>query len=208
VPLPRDRRDIQAAGGGQLEQRELGGVAGRLPRSAVQVRVVAGGSDPGQRDETGPLDESCGTGLRSSRPGRLDGVSPSGVQTAVTRIRFWVRVPVLSVQLTLVDPRVSTADNRLTKAPRRAISRTPTANARVIVGSSPSGTLARTSSRSTPIMTPPLVKGEEYARLTRPAVDTAPAPPASPPGQSAAAGRSGLTALAPGEATSSAGVRR
>ncbi len=61
---------------------------------------------------------------------------------AVTCIRFWVRVPVLSVQMTEVDPRVSTADRRLTRAPRLAMSRTPTARASVIVGSSPSGTLA------------------------------------------------------------------
>ena len=71
--------------------------------------------------------------------------SPSGVHMVVTRIRFSVRVPVLSVQITEVDPRVSTALSRLTRAPRRAISRTPTASARVIVGSSPSGTLATSS---------------------------------------------------------------
>ena len=63
----------------------------------------------------------------------------------VTRILFWVRVPVLSVQMTEVEPRVSTADSRLTSAPRRAISRTPTASASVIVGSSPSGTFATSS---------------------------------------------------------------
>lgn len=58
------------------------------------------------------------------------------------RIRFSVNVPVLSVQITEVEPRVSTADSRLTSAPDRASDRTPTANARVMVGSSPSGTLA------------------------------------------------------------------
>ena len=72
-------------------------------------------------------------------------VSPWGVQTVVTRIRFCVSVPVLSVQITEVDPSVSTADSRLTRAPRWAISRTPTASASVIVGSSPSGTLATSS---------------------------------------------------------------
>ena len=74
-----------------------------------------------------------------------DGRSPSGVQTVVTRIRFSVSVPVLSVQITAVEPRVSTADSRLTRAPRRAISRTPTASASVMVGSRPSGTLATSS---------------------------------------------------------------
>ena len=44
--------------------------------------------------------------------------------------------------MTSVEPSVSTAVSRLTSARRRAIRRTPTASARVIVGSSPSGTLA------------------------------------------------------------------
>ena len=71
--------------------------------------------------------------------------SRPGSQTLVTRILFSVSVPVLSVQITVVDPSVSTADRRLTTAPRRARSRTPTASARVMVGSSPSGTLATIS---------------------------------------------------------------
>ena len=52
-------------------------------------------------------------------------LSPAGVQVEVTRILFSVRVPVLSVQTTEVEPRVSTADSDLTSTPRRAISRTP-----------------------------------------------------------------------------------
>ncbi len=51
----------------------------------------------------------------------------------------------MSVQITEVDPRVSTAESRLTSAPRRAIARTPAASASVIVGSNPSGTLATSS---------------------------------------------------------------
>src|SRR5581483_3194034 len=68
--------------------------------------------------------------------------SPSGLHAIVTCILFCVSVPVLSVQMTDVEPSVSTADRRLTRAPRRAMSRTPTASASVIVGSSPSGTFA------------------------------------------------------------------
>ena len=56
-------------------------------------------------------------------------------------MRFSVSVPVLSVQITVVEPRVSTALSRLTSAPWRARARTPTPNASVIVGRSPSGTL-------------------------------------------------------------------
>ena len=62
-------------------------------------------------------------------------------------MRFSVSVPVLSVQITSVEPSVSTALRRLTSAPRRASSRTATASASVITGSSPSGTLP--SSRPT-----------------------------------------------------------
>ena len=60
-------------------------------------------------------------------------------------MRFWVSVPVLSVQTTVVDPSVSTALSRFTSAPLRARLRTPTARASVIVGSRPSGTLATSS---------------------------------------------------------------
>ena len=59
----------------------------------------------------------------------------------VTNMRFSVRVPVLSQQITVVEPSVSTALSRFTNAPRDAMLRTPTASARVIVGSRPSGTL-------------------------------------------------------------------
>ena len=46
--------------------------------------------------------------------------APTRPQTLCTCIRFWVRVPVLSVQITSVEPSVSTALSRLTSPPRRA----------------------------------------------------------------------------------------
>ena len=67
------------------------------------------------------------------------------VQTAFGCIRFSVRVPVLSVQITSVEPSVSTALRRLTSAPRRASAPTATASARVMTGSRPSGTLPASS---------------------------------------------------------------
>ncbi len=76
----------------------------------------------------------------SSEPIVLGSRRP-GVQTATGRIRFSVSVPVLSVQITSVDPSVSTALRRLTTAPCLASARTATASASVITGSSPSGTL-------------------------------------------------------------------
>ena len=77
-----------------------------------------------------------------SRPSSAAVPEPAAVHTPATSIRFCVNVPVLSVQMTVVDPRVSTAERRLTTAPRRARSWTPTAKAKVMVGSNPSGTLA------------------------------------------------------------------
>ena len=60
----------------------------------------------------------------------------------VTVISFWVRVPVLSVQITVAQPRVSTAERRLIRAWRLAMRWTPMARDRVTVGRSPSGTKA------------------------------------------------------------------
>ena len=85
------------------------------------------------------------TAIVSTSSGGGLSVPSRGDHQRVTRIEFWVRVPVLSVQITVVEPSVSTAESRLTTAPRRASDRTPTASARVMVGSSPSGTLATNS---------------------------------------------------------------
>src|SRR5665647_684383 len=87
---------------------------------------------------------SAGSG-RASGSGARRGRTPCEVQSLTTRIRFRVSVPVLSVQITLVEPSVSTAEIRFTRTPLRARTRTPTASASVIVGSSPSGTLATKS---------------------------------------------------------------
>ena len=68
--------------------------------------------------------------------------SPWGVQTATTFIWFSVRVPVLSVQMKVVAPRVSTDSSRRTSAFCPAIRWAPIASERVTVGSNPSGTSA------------------------------------------------------------------
>ena len=66
---------------------------------------------------------------------------PPGSQSAVTVISFLVKVPVLSEQMTLVEPSVSTAARRRTMAPRPAMRCMPTASAIVIATGSPSGTM-------------------------------------------------------------------
>ncbi len=72
-------------------------------------------------------------------------ISSTGVHTETARMRFSVSVPVLSVQITSVEPSVSTALKRLTTAPWCTSPRTPTASASVMTGSSPSGTLPTSS---------------------------------------------------------------
>jgi len=59
-----------------------------------------------------------------------------------TAMRFWVKVPVLSQQITVAEPRASTAGRCRTRALRRAILCVAIASASVTVGASPSGTLA------------------------------------------------------------------
>ena len=124
----------EPAGGAQ--HRHLGRIALRLRRPRRGGRCCRPPSrSPGRAAEAGP-----GRAASLSRSS-----SPPGSQIRVARIRFSVSVPVLSVQITSVEPSVSTALRRLTTAPWRTSPRTPTARASVITGSSPSGTLPTSS---------------------------------------------------------------
>ena len=82
------------------------------------------------------------TRLRASSPCSVVPSPTPGSQICSTSMRLPVRVPVLSLQITLTDPSVSTADSRRTRAWQRAIRCTLNASARVTVGSRPSGTFA------------------------------------------------------------------
>ena len=73
--------------------------------SAARVDNRASGAEPAER----------------LVPGALHVDSASGVQTRLTVISFSVSVPVLSVQITVVSPSVSTDESRRTSAFRRAI---------------------------------------------------------------------------------------
>ena len=73
------------------------------------------------------------------------GLAASGAASGprrLTAMRFWVRVPVLSEQITVTEPSVSTELRFLIRACLLAMRWDPMARARVTVGSSPSGTLA------------------------------------------------------------------
>ena len=67
-----------------------------------------------------------------------------GRKMLVAVISLRVSVPVLSLQITVVEPRVSTADKRRTTALRRAMRCTPTASAIVIATGNPSGIMPTT----------------------------------------------------------------
>ena len=122
-----------------------------LAAAASMGTSVGSPADPSgcallQADIVSARAETIRFGARSARSlGASRSTVCGAVQILVTVIRFSVSVPVLSVQITLVEPSVSTALSRLITAPRRTSPRTPTARARVITGSSPSGTLPTNS---------------------------------------------------------------
>ena len=75
-----------------------------------------------------------------SRASRL--LPPGGSHSRCTVMRFWVRVPVLSEQITPAQPSVSTAGSFFTMAPRFAMRPTPRASTMVTMAGSPSGMAA------------------------------------------------------------------
>ena len=130
----RSRRSALRVGAeprGGDEHRHLGRVARSASCPSAATALLQAAIAPTRRPGASPV---------AARPLRR-GPASGPVHTAVTRMRFSVSVPVLSVQITSVEPSVSTALRRLTTAPRRASPRTPTASASVITGSRPSGTL-------------------------------------------------------------------
>ena len=72
---------------------------------------------------------------------RLRPIAGPGSHSAVTVISLRVSVPVLSLQITVVEPSVSTADKRRMIAPRPAMRCMPTASAIDIATGRPSGTI-------------------------------------------------------------------
>ena len=106
-PVLRDHNLGRASG---VQESQLSGVpflVAIVPKDGVTAR-------------RGHLQEVLGLRIQLFVP---DGNGRAGREPdRRTRILFWVSVPVLSVQITEVDPRVSTAEIRFTSAPRRASS--------------------------------------------------------------------------------------
>jgi hypothetical protein len=115
-------------------------------------------TQPPSRWQTRPLEHRAATSAASRIAGRACAsartvptgsyptpsiaAEPSGVQTSSTDILFSVNVPVLSVQMKVVEPSVSTDSSLRTSACRAALRCAPIASASVTVGSKPSGTRA------------------------------------------------------------------
>ena len=120
-------------------------------RAAATTRAASVGSPPAAGSRPARMSAAS---LQSAPMVRASARSPvRGVQTSTTVIRFWVRVPVLSEQITPAQPRVSTAGRRLTMAPRLTIRWTPSASTMVTMAGSPSGMAA--TARDTAVMNIP-----------------------------------------------------
>ena len=121
--------------GGEGHERPLGGIADE--HLAVDPAVVAQGgclerSRSSARDARSRRSSRRRRSPRSGRP--RDRRPATADHDAPPVIWLRVRVPVLSEQMTVVAPRVSTDASRLTMAPRFAIWCTPTASVTVTAG--------------------------------------------------------------------------
>ena len=145
-------RAAQAGLLGQTNQRAFGGIAddaeigvlffepgivadkGAVEQTAQRVPM----GDRFQRQRLTVMNEFALGPITDA--GNLDLLPSTAISVAI--MRFCVKVPVLSQQITVVQPRVSTDGKLFTSAWRLAMRCTPMARERVTVGSNPSGTLA------------------------------------------------------------------
>ena len=112
--------DVEAAVAGQRVDRGLHRVADGPPRPllAPTIRPVRArqGRRRRQRVARGPGRRRRRGAVGGRNPRRSTITDPRAVQTSTTVISLRVRVPVLSVQMKVVDPSVSTASRRRTRA--------------------------------------------------------------------------------------------
>ena len=90
---------------------------------------------PSRRGSPSASSSPCG-----AYPVPVTSVQPDAVASARTVISLRVRVPVLSLAMTVAEPSVSTAERRRTMALRRAIRCMPSDRTTVVTAASPSGT--------------------------------------------------------------------
>ena len=105
-------------------------------RASPQSSPALSSSPSGSGSTTSPSDRKRPKG---SYPAPSTVTAAAGVQRLSTVIWFSVSVPVLSVQMTVVSPSVSTDESRRTRALRPAMRWVAIARERVTVGSRPSG---------------------------------------------------------------------
>ena len=152
-PLGLQLLDVEAGLGRRDKHRRLGGVAEDRPHVAAlgrlaKARVVAEhrGGEAVLEARLGVTGDGLAVERERARRRVTDALRPRpcspGSQTSRTVIWFAVSVPVLSVQMTVVEPSVSTLESFLTSTLRLAMRWAATDSAMVSVGSRPSGTLA------------------------------------------------------------------
>ena len=149
----RSAPDVDAGLAGGDQQRGLGRVAEHRPAAALvlgrhQLGVVAQHGGLQQRADSAAsrgVDRRAALAQRARRrvadAGDGDLAARRAATARVTVISLRVSVPVLSLQITVVEPSVSTADRRRMMAPRAAMRCMPTASAIVIATGRPSGTI-------------------------------------------------------------------
>ncbi len=133
-------------------QGPLGGVAEhlppvRLPGSSVALlaSTAARSSRSTSARSAGVLERGAPRAAarrRARSPCRVKSVRPPAVIATRTVISFFVRVPVLSEQMTVAEPSACTADSLRMITRRRAIRSVPRESTIVVIAVRPSGTAA------------------------------------------------------------------
>ena len=130
----------EGAGGGAVHP--LGVVEHQDERAGV-LQLAEHGQHLGADGQGIGVGLGCSASQQAAAaPRRLTWSAPQSSRTVITPV---VRVPVLSVQMTVALPRVSTAGSFRINAWRAAIRCTPIASAIVTIAGSPSGTAATAS---------------------------------------------------------------
>ena len=163
-PTTTDMRRRRGSNGNRARCTRARSVSVSRPRRLAKVSMAASVGSPWARHSpstscTYPEEQrtaeraSRSTSARSSGvdrttvppgsyPASLATADPPGSHAVTIVIWFRVSVPVLSVQMNVVDPSVSTLSRLRTSTCRRAICSAPHASDKVTVGSRPSGTSA------------------------------------------------------------------